>query len=106
LQDAAGTAHRMLGLLSHATSFAKRKLHLGYREATLLGDAVLGPAGTVLRGHEFHYATLDDRGTDVPLWQLSDALGQNLGTEGGRRGHVSGSFFHAIATVPARRNAR
>ncbi len=105
LEDAAGTAHRMLGLLSHATSFAKRKLHLGYREATLLGDAALGPAGTVLRGHEFHYTTLRDPGTDAPLWRLSDALGQDLGTEGGRRGRVSGSFFHAIASVPAKSNA-
>ena len=31
LEDAAGHAHAMTGLLGHATSFAKRKLHLGYR---------------------------------------------------------------------------
>ena len=30
------SATRMAGLLGHATSFAKRKLHLGYREARLL----------------------------------------------------------------------
>ena len=106
LEDAEGVAHRMLGLLSHATSFAKRRLHLGYREATLLGDAVIGSAGTVLRGHEFHYAAISDHGTDAPLWRLSDALGQDLGTEGARRGRVSGSFFHAIASVPAKSSAR
>src|SRR5262249_46659189 len=32
LEDAAGARHAMTGLLGHATSFAKRKLHLGYRE--------------------------------------------------------------------------
>ena len=36
LEDAAGARHQMLGLLGHSTSFARRRLHLGYREATLL----------------------------------------------------------------------
>ena len=100
LTDAAGTTHPMLGLLSHATSFARRKLHLGYREATLLGASVLGPVGSAVRGHEFHYASTTDPGGDTPLATLADALGRDLGPAGGRRGHVSGSFFHAIAPVP------
>ena len=36
LTDADGVSHAMTGLLGHATSFAERKLHLGYREARLL----------------------------------------------------------------------
>ncbi len=35
LEDADGERHAMLGLLGHATSFAKRKMNLGYRQATL-----------------------------------------------------------------------
>ncbi|MDJ0388971.1 cobyrinate a,c-diamide synthase [Roseomonas sp. E05] len=97
LEDAQGTRHAMAGLLGHATSFAKRKMHLGYREARLLADGVLGPAGAVLRGHEFHYARVTEPGTDAPLAELADANGQPLGPSGGRRGLVSGSFFHAIA---------
>jgi len=58
-------------------------------------------AGSVLRGHEFHYASTTDPGTDAPLAMLSDALGTALGPAGGRRGRVSGSFFHAIATSSA-----
>ena len=57
LTDAEGQAHTMAGLLPVSTSFAKRKLSLGYRAARLRGDHPLGRAGTVLRGHEFHYAT-------------------------------------------------
>ena len=45
LEDAAGQHHAMAGLLGHATSFAKRKLHLGYRTARLLSDTVLGAQG-------------------------------------------------------------
>jgi cobyrinic acid a,c-diamide synthase len=97
LEDAAGQRHAMAGLLGHATSFARRKMNLGYRQAVLLADGVLGRAGTALRGHEFHYATVTEPGADAPLAELSDATGRALGPGGGRRGRVSGSFFHAIA---------
>jgi cobyrinic acid a,c-diamide synthase len=97
LEDASGARHAMTGLLGHATSFADRKLHLGYREARLLRDGPLGPAGSIVRGHEFHYASLTATGNDAPFSDLADAQGRRLGPSGGRRGNVSGTFFHAIA---------
>ncbi|MBO1080569.1 cobyrinate a,c-diamide synthase [Roseomonas haemaphysalidis] len=97
LEDAAGQRHAMAGMLGHATSFAKRRMNLGYREATLLADCALGPAGTRLRGHEFHYASVTDPGRDAPLAALVDANEAALPPGGGVRGRVSGSFFHAIA---------
>jgi cobyrinic acid a,c-diamide synthase len=100
LEDANGTIHQMLGLLGHTTSFARRRLHLGYREAKLLADSPIGGAGTMVRGHEFHYASITDPGNDAKLAVLTDAAGRVLGEAGGRRGRVSGSFFHAIAPVP------
>ena len=97
LEDAAGRRHGMAGLLGHSTSFAQRKLHLGYRSARLLSDGALGRAGSTVRGHEFHYATLTAAGDDAPFAAIADSEGRRLETAGGRRGHVSGTFFHAIA---------
>lgn len=97
LIDADGTRQAMAGLLSHSTSFANRKLHLGYREAELLAPCVLGEAGARLRGHEFHYASVIDPGGDAPLAALTDGEGNGIGRTGGRRGNVTGTFFHAIA---------
>ena len=97
LEDAEGHTHAMLGLLGHATSFAKRKMSLGYRQARLLADCPLGQAADTIRGHEFHYARMTDPGGDHPLAELADGQGTALGAAGSRRGHVSGSFFHAIA---------
>jgi cobyrinic acid a,c-diamide synthase len=97
LEDANGVRHAMTGLLSHTTSFYKRKLHLGYREARLLTDSPIGPRGSLVRGHEFHYASLTEAGHDDPLVDLTDAQDKPVTERGGRRGHVTGTFFHAIA---------
>jgi cobyrinic acid a,c-diamide synthase len=99
LEDAAGRRHGMAGLLGHATSFARRKLHLGYRSARLLADGALGRNGALIRGHEFHYASLTVAGDDQPFAEIADAEGRSLQKTGGRRGHVSGTFFHAIAAA-------
>ena len=97
LEDADGTSHKMLGLLGHATSFARRKMNLGYRQATLLSDCPIGRAGETIRGHEFHYARVVDAGQDDALAGIADGTGNPLGRSGGRRGLVTGTFFHAIA---------
>jgi cobyrinic acid a,c-diamide synthase len=99
LEDAAGRRHAMTGLLGHATSFAKRQLHLGYRTARLLSDGVLGRSGTIVRGHEFHYASLTSTGGDEPFAELTDSEGRDAVKAGGRRGRVTGAFFHAIAAA-------
>ena len=100
LTDAEGTPHGMTALLSHATSFATRQMRLGYREARLLGEGPLGRAGTRLRGHEFHYATITDPGRDAKFADIRDGTGRALPLGGGRRALVSGSFFHAIGEMP------
>jgi cobyrinic acid a,c-diamide synthase len=97
LMDADGRTHAMAGLLGHATSFARRQLHLGYRQALLLTDSPIGSIGRKVRGHEFHYSTLLQAGPDEPLVRLSDGQGRSLGDAGSRRGLVTGTFFHAIA---------
>jgi cobyrinic acid a,c-diamide synthase len=38
------------------------RLTLGYRSATVSAPSPIGPPGTVVRGHEFHYSTTDPAG--------------------------------------------
>ncbi len=99
LTDADGVTHPMAGLLDVATSFAKRRMHLGYRTVTTRADGIFGPAGTRLAGHEFHYATIVDPGRDAPFADAGDAYGSAPSPAGSRRGRVSGSFFHAVAAA-------
>ncbi|SPJ23004.1 cobyrinate a,c-diamide synthase [Palleronia abyssalis] len=96
LIDKDGVRHRMAGLLGLVTSYEKRKFHLGYRRATL-SEAMPGhDAGTILRGHEFHYSTVLDQ-PDTPLAAVADADGNPVPETGARRGHVTGTFFHMIS---------
>ena len=96
LIDAAGQSHEMTGLLGLVTSYQKRKMHLGYRLATLAGPLPGHAAGTRLRGHEFHYSTIITQ-PDTPLASVTDADGMPVAETGSRRGLVSGTFFHLIA---------
>jgi len=96
LVDTGGARHAMLGLLPLETSFAARRLHLGYRAARLPADGPLGRAGETFRGHEFHYATILSEGGEAPLFDLGDARGNPLGSAGRRVGRVAGSFVHLI----------
>jgi len=97
LVDADGTRHAMTGLLGHATSFAQRRLHLGYRAARLLAACPIGAAGARVRGHEFHHASLLTPGGDAPLAEIVDAQGRTVAETGSRRGNVTGTFFHVMA---------
>jgi cobyrinic acid a,c-diamide synthase len=97
LTDASGAVHRMAGLLGVETSFAKRRMNLGYRDAVLVADCGLGPRGRGLKGHEFHYSTLLTTGGDEPFANVADVYGASPAPSGSRRGRVTGSFFHVIA---------
>jgi cobyrinic acid a,c-diamide synthase len=96
LIDGAGVHHGMAGLLPLVTSFAERRLHLGYRALRLAGQSSLGTADTAFRGHEFHYASIVSQGSAEALFAAQDAMRNTLGTAGLRVGTVMGSFMHLI----------
>lgn len=93
LIDAEGRRHAMLGLLPLETSFARRRLTLGYRRLTPLPGA---PWRGPLRAHEFHYATIAHEGSAPRLFNASEATGADLPAMGLRSGSVTGSFAHLI----------
>jgi len=96
LVDAQGMHHEMTGLLGLETSFAKRRMHLGYRVADLAAPIPGYPQGSRLRGHEFHYASILAQ-PDAPLAAVRDANGAGVAETGSYRGRVTGTFFHLIA---------
>ncbi len=96
LIDKDGTRHEMAGLLGLVTSFAKRKMHLGYRKAQLIQDIPGMRADSTLRGHEFHFSTILEQ-PDAPLARVVDANGAEVPETGSCRGMATGTYFHLIA---------
>ena len=99
LAAADGSVHGMAGLLGVSTSFAKRRMNLGYRDVRLAGPGCLGETGAHFRGHEFHYASIADPGQDAPFAFAQDAYGSQPMASGSARDKVTGSFFHVIAAL-------
>jgi cobyrinic acid a,c-diamide synthase len=91
LTDADGTRHKMAGLLGLHTSFADRRLHLGYRRLESRSVHLQG----AYAAHEFHYASvLSEDG--APLFSAWDAEDHALEAMGLQEGRVLGSFAHII----------
>jgi cobyrinic acid a,c-diamide synthase len=95
IEDADGVRHAMTGLLGLETSFARRKLHLGYRRARLQQNCSLGAEGAEVFGHEYHYASTVSVHGDS-LVDCKDASGAGVPEQGIRNGSTTGTFFHVI----------
>jgi cobyrinic acid a,c-diamide synthase len=68
------------------------RLTLGYREAVAVGATPWLEPGTRIRGHEFHYSTVETSPDTTPAWELSArALTRR---EGFVAGAVQASFLH------------
>lgn len=96
-----GRKFPMSGLLPLSCRLGERLAALGYRQArAMAGWPSAIPQNRqplFLRGHEFHYAVLDDvvlPSNCMPLWDLQDSGGTKLGTEGCRYGSAAGSWLH------------
>ncbi|MHA1179732.1 MAG: hydrogenobyrinic/cobyrinic acid a,c-diamide synthase [Alphaproteobacteria bacterium] len=95
LQDANSDRHEMVGLLGLESTFATRKLHLGYRRVRFHAQTAIAIPDAELFGHEFHYATVTSN-LDQPLADVRDATGATVAERGSQRGSVTGTFFHLI----------
>ena len=77
----------MCGVLD-ATARMTPSLTLGYRDAVAAGSSVLTPAGTAVRGHEFHRTTVVPGNPAAPAWTFGGRK------EGFVQGGVHASYLH------------
>lgn len=94
LEDLDGTIHPMVGLLPATVRMRPRRLSLSYTEVTLQADSALGPSGTVARGHEFHFSSLDPVPASVSrVYRLRRRRGDER-DEGYQIGNALLSYVH------------
>jgi cobyrinic acid a,c-diamide synthase len=93
LVDAEGRVFPLLDLLPARTVMQKRLAALGYVTWRATTDSLLGPAGTELRGHEFHYSRLEALGALQPAAVLQRA-GEEPRPDGFVHGRLLAGYAH------------
>lgn len=95
MADIDGNCFPMTGCLPVTTRMLGRLKSLGYREVIQDQATVLGPAGQVMRGHEFHYSAISDGFIDgAGVYRMTDRIGVQQATEGLLAHQTLGSYVH------------
>ena len=63
LVDFIGTEHEMVGIFPVRARMTEKLQMVGYVEAEQMADTILGPAGLILHGHEFHFSVEETNDT-------------------------------------------
>jgi len=93
LTDAEGVDHAMAGLLPATVSMHPPRMTLAYTEVAFAVDTPLGKAGTVARGHEFHFSTMSEVPPAVSrAWRVRSHAGER--PEGYLLGSCLLSYVH------------
>ena len=100
----------LAGVLPIDTEMLPRLKTLGYVEAQLAADSILGIAGAKVRGHEFHYSHITADDAAASGWRSVYRLTRRRGgdksetpapLEGFTRGNVQASYVHIhFASAP------
>jgi cobyrinic acid a,c-diamide synthase len=95
LRTSDGATHQMAGLIPIDIALEAGTLHSGYRDLSIATPSMLGPVGTRLRGHEFHFSRLMSGGDCLnPAYTMHDCDGEPLGCEGWTDPLMLASFIH------------
>ncbi|MDR3641846.1 MAG: cobyrinate a,c-diamide synthase [Humidesulfovibrio sp.] len=99
LVDAEGAVWPMCGALPGRAVMRTRRAALGYRQARTLSPSPFGPAGTTLRGHEFHYSEYAGE-AEGSAFCLTASDGR-AALDGQAAGNIVAGYFHAhLASNP------
>jgi cobyrinic acid a,c-diamide synthase len=92
--------HPLSGVIEADARMTDR-LSLGYRTATMRRQTPLGPAGTRVRGHEFHYSAIDPEGDAIDLSGRSASGRSGRRRAGWASPHLLASYLHLhLASAP------
>ena len=90
----------MAGCFNFKVHMSNRLRSLGYREIMLKKDTIIGKKGDVLRGHEFHYSSIEtqkpeNQETDISdVYRVTSRAGQDLSLKGYQVYNTLGSYLH------------
>jgi cobyrinic acid a,c-diamide synthase len=87
-------AHKMADVLPIKAEMTNNLSQFGYVTVEFTHDCLLGPAGSVVRGHSFHYSRLTEIGPIQTSYRLQYSLSGKEEAEGFSTGNVLASYIH------------
>ena len=92
LDDLDGARHTMVGVIPAVSAMSHQRMTLGYREVESRRDGPLMLQGQRVRGHEFHWSTLEEPpDPDQSVYKVVD---QDNRADGFQVGSVWASYIH------------
>lgn len=90
IYDMEDTFHSMVGVFPVEAKMQRKRASLGYREITTKEKSCFGVSGTVLRGHEFHYSSIDEMNPGITrVYRVNNNF-----TEGYQYKKTLGGYMH------------
>lgn len=87
--------YEMVGLVPAVCRMQKKLQRVGYVTAKALRENILTDTGETLRGHEFHFSTMEPSGSDFPwAYELTGSRQKESHREGYASGSVLASYLH------------
>ena len=94
IRDMEGVEHKTVGLLDAKTAMVRR-LTLNYTLAESRRPNILTPAGSIVRGHEFHFSSVQDIPSDAEFaYKLKRGIGVGDGRDGWICYNTLASYMH------------
>jgi cobyrinic acid a,c-diamide synthase len=94
LSTSDGSVYPMLGIMPLAMEMTSKLVDFGYVTVTLTQDCLLGPRGTAIRGHSFHYSRIRSGSEIAASYEVEFSLSGKRQSEGFTCGKVLASYVH------------
>ena len=89
-----GNVYPLLGVVPLTMEMTGRLVDFGYVTVTFTQDCLLGPKGTTIRGHSFHYSRIGSRTEVATSYRVEFSLSGAQQQEGFTCGNVLASYVH------------
>ena len=94
LSTSDGRVYPLAGIMPLAIEMTGKLVDFGYVTVVLTQDCLLGPKGTTIRGHSFHYSRICSSSQVATSYQVEFSLSGRQQEEGYTCGNVLASYVH------------
>ncbi len=94
LRNIEGEDHALCGVLPLSFEMTGKLVHFGYATVEFVNDCLLGPKGTIIRGHSFHYSRIAATPQLATSYRVQYSMSGKEELEGFQSENILASYIH------------